>query len=94
MRKSVSLLSLLTILPTTSFCLSSCSANAIVIANYESYMNTLLINRLHKSHNVQFDYYQTNEQIVGKFAKNYDIAFPSSYTVYEMIKNNLVAKLD
>lgn len=94
MRKSVSLLSLLTILPTTSFCLSSCSANAIVIANYESYMNTLLIKRLHKSHNVQFDYYQTNEQIVGKFAKNYDIAFPSSYTVYEMIKDNLVAKFD
>lgn len=78
--------------PMLSLC--SCSANGFVIANYESYMSPLLIERLHHIPKtpVQFDYYQTNEQIMEKFTKSYDISFPSTYTIYEMISKHVLTK--
>ena len=73
--------------------LTSCSANnKIVLANFESYMSTDLINKYGK--NVDFLYYQTNEEVESKYQKYYDLAIPSTYEVITLLKNKWVGKIN
>lgn len=74
---------------------ASCSnLNTIQFANFESYMSSNLINRLHKKYDVQFTYFNTNEDIQKKFKKYYDIAIPSAYEMADLAQKNMLAKLD
>ena len=73
--------------------LSSCSNNGgIVLANFESYMNLDLINKYEK--NINFLYYQTNEEIESKYKKYYDLAIPSTYEVISLIQKHWVQKIE
>ena len=87
--------SLLTISSISCFtpALASCSADSkIVLANFESYMSTDLIDKYGSK--VNFLYYQTNEEIESKYHKYYDLAIPSTYEVLTLLKNKWVQKID
>jgi spermidine/putrescine-binding protein len=74
--------------------LSSCSNTGIVLANFESYMSSDLMDELRNEQPIRFVNYATNEDILAKFANSYDIAVPSTYSVLELIKQGLVGKID
>jgi len=65
--------------------LTSCANNnMIVLANFESYMNSDLIDKY--GGKVNFLYYQTNEEIESKFKGYYDLAIPSTYEVITLLE--------
>ena len=73
--------------------LTSCSnSDEIVLANFESYMNLDLIDKYDE--NINFLYYQTNEEIESKYRKYYDLAIPSTYEVISLIQKHWVKKID
>lgn len=73
--------------------LTSCSSdNKIVLANFESYMSSDLIDKY--DNDVTFLYYQTNEEIQSKYHRYYDLAIPSTYEVISLIENKWVQKID
>ena len=64
---------------------SGCAnSNWIVLANFESYMSTDIIQEYGKE--VSFLYFQTNEEVESKYRSYYDIAIPSTYEVITLIK--------
>lgn len=82
-------------LPLVTMSLSSCSnSNGIVVANFESYMSTDLMNEITKQYDTQFLYYGTNEDIESKFQKNYDVAIPSTYEVITLLQKGLLGRID
>ncbi|AIV03552.1 putative spermidine/putrescine-binding periplasmic transport protein [Candidatus Malacoplasma girerdii] len=93
--KLISLGSLALLCPSV-LALTSCSNNTIVIANFESYMSTDLIDAVEKKFHdqAQFLYYGTNEDIDRKFDRNYDVATPSSYQAINMIKRGSIHRID
>ena len=73
--------------------LTSCSGdNKIVLANFESYMSSDLIDKY--DNDVTFLYYQTNEEIQSKYHRYYDLAIPSTYEVISLMENKWVQKID
>lgn len=73
--------------------LTSCSDdNKIVLANFESYMSSDLIDKY--DNDVTFLYYQTNEEIQSKYHRYYDLAIPSTYEVISLMENKWVQKID
>jgi spermidine/putrescine-binding protein len=74
--------------------LTSCSSSGVVLANFESYMSPDLMDQLHQTQSIKFVNYSTNEDILAKFDNSYDIAVPSTYTVLELIRENLAGKID
>ncbi len=78
-----------------SVLLTSCSYNnEIIIANFESYMDTDLMSTLSKKYRASFLYYGTNEDIESKFEKNYDVAIPTTYEVLTLMKKGWISKID
>lgn len=72
---------------------SGCAnSNWIVLANFESYMSTDIIQEYGKE--ISFLYYQTNEEVESKYRFYYDIAIPSTYEVITLIKKGWVQKID
>jgi spermidine/putrescine transport system substrate-binding protein len=55
----------------------------IVLANFESYMHSDLIDKFDEQ--VNFLYYQTNEEIESKYKRYYDLVIPSTYEVITFI---------
>jgi spermidine/putrescine-binding protein len=90
MKLSLSICTSAMMIVITPLNLSSCSSTGIVLANFESYMAPKLMDQLHEKHSIRFVNYSTNEDILAKFANSYDIAVPSTYTVLELIKNDLI----
>ena len=72
---------------------SGCAnSNWIVLANFESYMSTDIIQEYGKE--VSFLYFQTNEEVESKYRSYYDIAIPSTYEVITLIKKGWVQRID
>jgi spermidine/putrescine-binding protein len=74
--------------------LTSCGSGGIVLANFESYMSTDLMDQLRDEHSIRFVNYSTNEDIMAKFTNSYDIAVPSTYCVLEMIRDGILGEID
>lgn len=75
--------------------LSSCSNNnQIIWANFESYMSPYVMDEAQANHNVKFQVYSNNEDILNKFENYYDLATPSTYTVIELYERDLLAEID
>lgn len=93
MKKRI-LVSLIPLLPWFTVPFTSCSASGIVFANYESYMSPDLMDKIDSIAPTTFLPYSTNEDILQKFDKSYDIAIPSTYTILDLIKKDQVAEID
>ena len=73
--------------------LTSCAGNnMIVLANFESYMNPDLIDKYDGQ--VNFLYYQTNEEIESKFKGYYDLAIPSTYEIITLLEKQWLQKIE
>lgn len=79
---------------------TACGAGepTLVFANFESYLAPQLRNSLYTDARIapiQFDYYQTNEDMMANFRNGtYSVGVPSLYTVVTLIRERLLAELD
>ena len=73
-------------------CVGCSNYEGIVVANFESYMSSKLMDDVHDEYKCKFLYYDTNETIETKFEKNYDIAIPSSYESMILKKKGYLSK--
>lgn len=75
--------------------LTSCSdVQTIQFANFESYMDSDLIKDLESKYNIQFPYYTVTENIETKFKRYYDLAVPSCYEMFTLLKKGLLSEID
>lgn len=76
--------------------ISSCSSNSnkIYFGNFQSYMNTDVMNDISNEYNAEFKAYPNNETLLREFGRNYDIAIPSSYAVIELIKRDQLLEIN
>lgn len=75
--------------------LTSCSnSNAIQLANFESYMSNSLIQDLHAHYDIQFPHYTVTENIETKFQRYYDLAIPSCYEMFVLLKRGWLEPID
>jgi spermidine/putrescine transport system substrate-binding protein len=69
------------------------------VYNWGDYIDESVINDFEKKYNIRVNYdtFSTNEDMYVKVksgGSNYDVLFPSDYTIERMIKENLLKKLD
>ena len=82
--------------------LSSCGQDKRVVLNvynWGDYIDESVIDTFEKKYNIRVNYdtFSTNEDIYVKIKSggaNYDVLFPSDYTIERMIKEDMLAKLD
>lgn len=79
--------------------LEKSSRPEVVIYNWGDYIDPELITQFEEeyNYNVVYETFESNESMYIKIqnnASNYDLAFPSEYTVDKMIKNDLVMPID
>lgn len=79
--------------------LTSCSKHLaniptgnIVFANYESYMSHDIMKEY--SNDVTWLYYSSDDDIMNKFANNYDIAVPTVATILTLMRDGLINEVD
>lgn len=81
--------------PFTFTSLTSCSAShAIQFANFESYMDSDLMDHLQEQYDTQFQWYTVTEMIETKFHRTYDIAAPSGYELSVLQKKGWLQEID
>ncbi len=75
--------------------LTSCSdVQTIQFANFESYMDSDLIKDLESKYNIQFPYYTVTENIETKFKRYYDLAVPSCYEMFTLLKRGWLSQIE
>ncbi|AFQ03347.1 type 2 periplasmic-binding domain-containing protein [Mycoplasmoides genitalium] len=75
--------------------LSSCGSTTFVLANFESYISPLLLERVQEKHPLTFLTYPSNEKLINGFANNtYSVAVASTYAVSELIERDLLSPID
>lgn len=75
--------------------LTSCSAtNTIQLANFESYMDSELMEHLRTSYDVQFQWFTVTEMIETKFRNTYDIAIPCGYELVKLYQKGWLQPID
>jgi spermidine/putrescine-binding protein len=73
--------------------LTSClDGGMIILANFESYMDSDLIDKYNGQ--VNFLNYQTNKKIESKYKGYYDLAIPPAYEVITLMEKQCVQKID
>lgn len=75
--------------------LTSCSTdNSIQLANFESYMDDLLMDHLAETYGVKYQWYTVTEMIETKFESVYDIAVPCGYELVSLYKRGWLEKIE
>ncbi|MDQ0513868.1 spermidine/putrescine-binding protein [Mycoplasmoides fastidiosum] len=85
----------------TAIVLSACGVNAnsndgsLILGNYQSYISPWLENNLGQKYNMSFNYFNTAEEVPSRYRlNNYDASIVSSSVLENLIKVDLVKKLD
>lgn len=66
-----------------------------VLGNYQSYMSPTVMKELNKQYGLEFDYFETSEDVKKLLKKNtIDISNTTSYDLVDLVKENLVSKVD
>lgn len=75
--------------------LTSCGAtNTIQLANFESYMDSELMEHLRTSYDVQFQWFTVTEMIETKFHSTYDIAVPCGYELIKLYQKGWLQEIN
>lgn len=102
MVKKWPILLLITLVLTTVLTLSSCGQDNRVVLNvynWGDYIDESVISEFEKKYNIRVNYdtFSTNEDMYVKVksgGSNYDVLFPSDYTIERMVKEDMLLKLD
>lgn len=66
-----------------------------VLGNYQSYMSPTVMSELNKQYELEYDYFETSEDVKKLLKKNtIDISNTTSYDLVDLIQENLVSKVD
>jgi spermidine/putrescine-binding protein len=92
--KFITPLAILGTIPMVSLLTSCSNSNDIIFANFESYMNPDVMDRVQGEAPTQFISYGTNEELQSKFDRYYDISIPSSYEAIPLMRQGSLLPID
>lgn len=66
-----------------------------VLGNYQSYMSSTVMNTLNHEYGLEYDYFETSEDVKKLLKKNtIDISTTTSYDLIDLVQEDLVSKVD
>lgn len=101
MKKIISLILAIIMLASVTVVLTGCDSKktTLNVYNWGEYIDPDLLDKFEEETgiNVNYEYYDTNEIMLAKLesgASNYDLVFPSDYIIEELIKKDMLLKID